>query len=58
MDEVKDPVGMQQEMLVMVQALHEIVSSSSDAETVRLALSALTSTDAGMSYLRTNPVTI
>lgn len=57
-EELSDPVGYQQQLLVMVQALAEIVNTSSDPETIRIALSALTNTDAGMSHLRVNPIQV
>lgn len=53
-----DSVGDQQQLLIMTQALYEIVQSSGDVEMIRIALSALTNTEAGMSYLRVNPIKI
>lgn len=44
--------------LVFVQALYEIVCESDEPETMRKALSALTSTEAGRQYLQMNPITV
>lgn len=41
-----------------LQALHEIASSSTDADSVREALAALTSTENGIEYLRQNPICV
>lgn len=41
-----------------LQALHEIVSDSTDPEAIRVALSALTATDNGIEYLRQNPIVV
>lgn len=42
--------------LVLVEALYAIAHESEEAETVRLAIAALTNTASGMSYLRTHPI--
>lgn len=44
--------------LIYLQSLYEIVCDSDEPETVRKALSALTSTPAGIDYLRMNPITV
>lgn len=49
---------MLESQLRYLQALHEVVSSSNDADSVRVALSALTSTDNGIEYLRMHPITV
>lgn len=55
-DEREDTASMMGEQLVMIQALWEIAQTSGDAETVRMAISALTRTDTGMTYIRANPM--
>lgn len=42
--------------LDLAEALHTIAIESDDAETVRLAISALTNTDTGRRYLAANPI--
>lgn len=44
------------ESMTLVEALHAIASESDDAEVVRIAMSALTGTNMGRSYLVTNPL--
>lgn len=51
-------VTMLEAQLRYLQALHEIASDSDDADSVRVALSALTSTDNGIEYLRMHPITV
>lgn len=51
-----DVATMMSENLIMIQALWEIIQVSADAETVRIAMSALTRTDSGMTYIRANPM--
>lgn len=46
------------EQLVLLQALFTIVHESSEAEIVRLAMSALTNTSAGLTYLSAHPLTV
>ncbi|MGE3487403.1 MAG: hypothetical protein AB7L09_22005 [Nitrospira sp.] len=41
-----------------LQALHAIVNDSTDPDAIREALSALTSTDNGIEYLRQNPIAV
>lgn len=48
--------NMMQDQVVMLEALHNIALSSEDAETVRIAVAALTNTGAGMAYLQANPI--
>ena len=40
----------------LLYALREVAESSEDPESVRVAFIALTSTDAGQSYLKGNPI--
>lgn len=47
---------MQQEQLQFIEALHTIAANTDEADTARLALGALTRTEAGMAYLRANPL--
>lgn len=42
----------------LLAALHEIISDSSDVEAVRTAAAAMTSTNAGMSYLVLHPLAV
>ena len=43
---------------LLLQALHELASSSNDAESVRVAFAALTSTSLGQTYLKGHPITL
>lgn len=47
---------MMSDQLQMIESLYQIALSSEDAETVRIAISALTNTQSGMAYLQTNPI--
>lgn len=44
--------------LVHLEALYQIVMESDEPEIVRRALAALTSTEAGLDYIRLNPFTV
>lgn len=44
--------------LILCQALYSVVLDSEEVEIVRIALSALTNTEVGQSYLRAHPVTL
>lgn len=44
--------------LMHLQTLYEIVCESEEPDTIRKALAALTSNDAGLDYLRMNPITM
>lgn len=46
------------EQIRLLGALHEIASDSEDAEIVRVAMSALTSTNCGLNYLITHPLKV
>lgn len=52
----QDVTGMLQDQLRFLEALYEILNSSEEAETVRVAVSALTATEAGRSFLTANPI--
>lgn len=47
---------MLQDQLILVEALYSIATESEEAEVVRVAFSALTSTEGGRAYLAKNPV--
>jgi hypothetical protein len=47
-----------QELLILTQALVAIAHESEEAEIVRLAVSALTNTQAGLDYLRVHPFNV
>lgn len=44
--------------LILVEGLYDIASDSDDADTVRMAMSALQNTEAGRVYLLANPMTV
>lgn len=46
------------EHLQLTQALYAIAQESEEAETVKLAMSALTNTEAGRAYLAANPFVV
>lgn len=46
------------DQLQMTQALYAIAQESDEAETVKLAMSALTNTDTGRQYLAANPFVV
>lgn len=46
------------DQLKLVEALHHIASESDDADTVRYAMGALVSTEAGRKYLTASPVMV
>lgn len=46
------------EQLIMMEALFTIVHESNEAEIVRLAMSALCNTSAGLTYLSAHPLTV
>ncbi len=47
---------MMQDQLILLEALHDILNTSDEAETVRTAIMALTQTQAGLHYLVANPI--
>lgn len=52
----QDVTQLMQDNLKLVEALHEIASTSEDANTVRVAVAALTTTQTGLSFLQVNPI--
>lgn len=52
----QDVTAMMQDQLRFLEALYEILNSSEEAETVRVAVSALTATEAGRAFLTANPI--
>lgn len=50
--------NMLETQLVFVQSLYEIICESDEPETIRRALAALTSTQAGRDYIKLHPFTI
>jgi hypothetical protein len=56
MEETVHNIQMLESQLRYLGALHEIVCDSDDPDAIRVALSALTSTDNGIEYLRANPI--
>lgn len=52
----QDTTHLMQDNLRFSESLYEIACSSDDAETVRIAMAALTSTDTGMAFLSANPI--
>lgn len=58
MDALGVRVLMAETNLLLLQALHEILCESEEAETVRKALAAMTSTPEGIEYLRMNPLAL
>lgn len=44
--------------LIYLQTLYAIVCDSEEPDTIRRAFAALTSTEAGLDYLRINPITV
>lgn len=49
---------MMQDQLILLEALHDILMSSTEADIVRIATMALTRTQAGINYLTANPITL
>lgn len=55
-EERVDPLlEMMRDNSTFLEALVSIVETSGDAETVRIAVAAITRTDSGMNHLRQNP---
>lgn len=46
------------DQLILLEALYEIALSSGEAEMVRVSMSALTRTRAGLGFLSTHPITL
>lgn len=51
-----DRVGELMDIEMLLSALHDIANESNDAESVRSAMSALTNTKVGNTFLRANPI--
>jgi hypothetical protein len=51
-----DQTQSMQDQLIFMEALYEIAAASNDAEIVRVAVQALTRTQAGLTYLSANPM--
>lgn len=49
---------MAQDQLIFLEALYEIAMSSESAEEVRIAMAALTRTQAGLTFLASKPITL
>lgn len=47
-----------QDQLAFLEALYEIAMSSDEAETVRIAMAALTRTQAGITFLSSKPIVL
>lgn len=54
--EIDSTAEMMSEQHTMLAALHEIAMQSEEAETVRIAMSALTGTGSGLRYLHLHPI--
>lgn len=52
----QDTTQLMQDNLRFTEAMYEIACSSDDAETVRIAMAALTGTPSGMAFLTANPI--
>lgn len=57
-EEIDHTAGMMSDQLIMLEALREISETTADVESCRLAMSALTRTEAGLVYLRSHPMTL
>lgn len=44
------------DQLILVQALHQVVCESEEAEVVRIAVGALTNSTVGLQYLSSHPI--
>lgn len=55
-EQVDQTASIMDEQTKMLDALFEIAMSSDEAETVRIAMSVLTGTEAGLNYLRVHPM--
>jgi hypothetical protein len=55
-EQVDPTIGMMQDVSIFLDALVSIIETSADAETVRIATSAITRTDTGLNHLRLNPI--
>lgn len=58
MDQTNDVTQLRQDMLVMLEAVHEIIQITNEAEIARAGFAALTRTQAGLTYLSSNPIVL
>lgn len=58
MSEQDQKIIMMGDQLRLLEALYEVAMSSNEAEMVRVAMSALSGTEAGMAFLSTHPITL
>ena len=56
--EIQDYTTLMSEQLSLIEALYEIAMSDDNAEMVRVAMAALTSTTSGLAFLSTHPITL
>jgi hypothetical protein len=55
-EQVDPTISMMHDLTQYMEALHSIIETSSDAETVRIALAAMTSTESGRNFFAHNPI--
>ncbi len=53
---MEDATQILQDQLRFLEALYEIINCSEEAEVVRVAIAAMTSTEAGRAFLTANPI--
>ena len=58
MGQSEDTASQLGETYVLMQALWNIAQTSDDAETVRIAVAALTGTESGQAYIRAHPMVL
>lgn len=55
-EQISEAAAIKAEAIAMAQALHTILSETTDAETARIAIAALQGTSTGRAYLEANPL--
>jgi hypothetical protein len=55
-EQVDPTIEMMRDNTIFLEALVSVIETSADAETVRVAVSAVTRTESGMNHLRMNPI--
>lgn len=55
-EQVDPTIEMMRDNTIFLEALQSVIETSADAETVRIAVSAVTRTESGMNHLRMNPI--
>jgi hypothetical protein len=55
-EQVDPTIEMMRDNTIFLEALTSVIETSADAETVRIAVSAVTRTESGMNHLRMNPI--